>query len=237
VIDHGRGVREVYRSVFSLLHEREFIGLLRVPVLANMLVFALLIGIGWLGLQPLYASVFATEWWFLDSLRRAHDGHGPALWLAVTWLVLGMPLLEALAGALCEPLHLAAERAMFGKGEAPGARRGAIARLRDRARLCAIALLMWPLTLAIALIPWVGLPFVLLLGAAIAALVWFELPMARRGLDLRARLRLVWRNRWRALGVGAALQVAAAVPPLNLLGLSAIATVAASSAYMQFEKR
>lgn len=236
LVDFGRGVREVYRSVFSLLHEREFIGMLRLPVFANMLVFALLIGIGWLGLQPLYASAFAADWWLADGLRRANAEHGPALWLAVTWLVLGMPLLEALAGALCEPLHLATERAMLGKGDDPGIRRGTIARLRDRAKLCAVTLLLWPACLAIALIPWLGLPFVLLLGAAIAATVWFEQPMARRGLDLRARLRLVWRNRWRALGIGAALQVAAAVPPLNLLGLGAIATVAASSAYLQFDK-
>lgn len=237
LLDFWRGAREVYRSIFSLLHEREFIGMLRLPVWANMLVFALLIGIGWLLLQPLYTSAFATEWWLADGLRSRNAEHGPALWLTVTWLVLGMPLLEALAGALCEPLHLAAERAMFGKGPDLGLHRGTIARLRDRAKLCAVCLLLWPPALAIVLVPWIGLPLVLLLGAAIAAAVWSEQPMARRGLDLRQRLLVVWRNRWRALGVGFALQAAAAVPPLNLLGLSAIATVAASSAYVQFEKQ
>jgi hypothetical protein len=46
----------------------------------------------------------------------------------------------------------------------------------------------------------------------------------------------VWRHRWRALGLDAGVQLATAVPFLNPLALAPIATIAASSAHLQFTK-
>lgn len=224
------------RAPFALLHHREFIGRLRVAVWANALGFSLLMAAGYFVLWPWFLAAFASDWWLADSVRATNGKRGPVLWLVTSWLVLGPPLLEMLAGALQEGLLDATERAMLGDGAVTRAPRGLLARLRDRAKVGAVALLLWPFALLLVLVPWVGLPLVGVLGAAIAAAVWFELPMARRGLDLPQRLGLLWRNRWRALGVGFGVQLAAGVPFLNLLGLSPVATVAASSAYLQFGK-
>jgi len=145
-------------------------------------------------------------------------------------------LFDVIAGPAQEPLLDAAERAMLGTRRA-AVQPHALLRLRDRATLAAAAVVMLPVALALALVPWIGLPIVGLLGAAMAAVVWFEPPMAHRGLRLRARLSLLERNRWRALGVGAGLQLAAVVPFLNLLGLSSVAALATASAFLQFEKQ
>lgn len=240
--DFGRGVREVRRALFALLHHRAFVGQLRLPAWANAIACSLLGALVYFVLWPWFQAAFTATWWFGDGWRASQASRGAVLWVVTTWLVLGPPLLELLAGGLQEGLHDAAERAMLGDVTtgpgAPGtAPRGLVARLRDRAQVAAAALLLWPIALLLVLLPWVGLPLVALLGSAIAAAVWFELPMARRGLDLRQRLVLLWRNRWRALGVGAGVQLAAGVPFLNLLGLAPVATVAASSAFLQFAKR
>jgi hypothetical protein len=232
-----RGLAEVHRATFALGHGREFVGLLRVPVWSNAIVCIALAAVGALLLWPWFGSAFTTPWWLVDGLREANRDRGPALWLAATWLVLGHPLLEAFAGALQEPLHTAAERAMLGAAPPPVPGRGWLPRLRDRARLCLVALAIWPLALLLVLIPYAGLPLVALLGSAIAALVWFEQPLAQRGFGLLPRFAVVWHNRWRALGVGLGVQFAAAVPFVNLLGLSAVATVAAASAYLKFDKQ
>jgi uncharacterized protein involved in cysteine biosynthesis len=234
--DLWRGLREVYRSVFALLHEREFIGRLRLPVAVNTLAFALLVGLGWWLLAPAFAAAFAAEWPLFDGRRATLAHSGTALWLATSGLLLGPPLLDVVAGAVQEPLRQALERRWLGPA-ATATTDGELLRLRDRVRVLLAALALWPLALGIVLLPWCGLPLVLLLGGAIAAVVWFEPPMAARGLDLRRRLALLWRNRWRALGTGLGLQLAAAVPFVNLLALAPVATLAAGASYLQFDKQ
>ncbi|MEO6597129.1 MAG: hypothetical protein ABIP94_20485, partial [Planctomycetota bacterium] len=56
-------------------------------------------------------------------------------------------------------------------------------------------------------------------------------------VDLHHRLLLLRHNRWRALGVGFGLQLAAAVPFVNLLALAPTGTIAATSSYLHFEKQ
>jgi hypothetical protein len=218
-----------------LLHEREFIGLLRIPVVANAVVVSLLVLFGWLVLAPAFDRFFATTWWGLDDLRASRATTGTASWLLTCWVLLAPSLLDTSVGILHEPLRVATDRSMLASHEAAGA--APLLRLRDRTRILAIAIVALPVALFVALLPWVGLPIVCAAGAAMAAIVWFEPPMAARGLDLPARLRLLWRNRWRALGAGAGMQLAAAVPFVNLLALTGVATGAATSTYLQFDKK
>ncbi|MFY9341182.1 MAG: EI24 domain-containing protein, partial [Planctomycetota bacterium] len=229
------GIGDVKRALFALLHGREFVGRLRLPVAANALVFVALLAAGWLSLAPLFDAAFATRWWLLDALREHHRHSGSALWLCTTWLLLGPPLLDLVAGPFQEPLREATELRLLGPWQSAPPRAGML-RLRARAQLLALLLLAWPPALAIVLVPWLGLPLVLLLGGAVAAVVWFEPAMAPRRDNLQARLRLLWVQRWRCLGLGLALQLAAAVPFVNLLALAPVATIAATAAYLQFDK-
>ncbi|MFK7740589.1 MAG: hypothetical protein AB8H80_09725, partial [Planctomycetota bacterium] len=94
-----------------------------------------------------------------------------------------------------------------------------------------------PITMALVGVPYVGLPLAAMIGAAITAVVWMQPPMAVRGLPLAARLRLLQKNPWRALGTGFGLQIAVGVPFANVLAWTLIATIASSSAYVHFDKR
>lgn len=233
--DLWRGLREVHRAVFALLHERAFIGLLRLPVAANLLAFLLVYVGGALLLTPWCTAAFGSTWPLFDSVRATAAEPGPSRWLAACALLLGPPLLDVVCGALQEPLRLATERTMLGPEHGDDATH-TVLRLRERAQVLAAALLVLPAVLALVLVPYVWLPLLVALGAAAAAVVWFEPPMAERGLDLPARLELLWRNRWRALGTGLGLQLAVFVPFVNVLALAPVATIAATSAYLQFDK-
>ncbi len=234
--DAWRGLRSVLGSLFALLHEREFVGLLRVPVAANTITFAAVAGIGWLVLAPAYAAVFAGPWPLFDGWRAARVDLGPNLWLATTWLLLGPPLVDFAAGALQEPLRVATERRVLGEPRDARPLPSPL-RLRERARVLATAFLAWPAALVLVLVPWIGAGLVAVAGAATAAIVWFAPPMEARGLLLRQRLAVLWRNRWRALGTGAGLQLAAAVPFVNLFALAPVAAVATTINYLHFDKR
>lgn len=225
----------MHRAVFALLHERAFIGQLALPVASNVLAFALLVAAALLLLMPAFQAVFAGPWWLLDGWRARFGPAGTSYWLLTSWLLLGPPLLDVLAGMFQEPLRRIAEATMLG----PERERGPalpVLRVRERARVLASAALLWPVALIMSLLPWIGLPLVVATGAAMAAVVWFEPPMAVRGLGQRRRLQVLWQNRWRAAGVGLGLQFAAAVPFVNLLALAPVATLAATAAYLQFDK-
>jgi uncharacterized protein involved in cysteine biosynthesis len=233
--DGTSGLRSVHRAVFALLHERAFIGQLLLPVVSNVLAFSLLMTVGALLLAPSFAAWFVGPWWLFDGWRAHFTDTGSGYWLLTTWLLLGPPLLDALAGVFQEPLRRAAEAVMLGPERERTATQPVL-RVRERAQVLAFALVLWPFALFASLLPWIGLPFVLTLGAVTAAVVWFEPPMAARGLGQRRRLRVLWQNRWRALGTGLGLQFAAAVPFVNLLALAPVAALAATAAYLQFDK-
>ncbi len=233
--DAWRGARDVHQAVFALLHGKEFVGILRLPVAANALAFSAFVLFGWLVLLPWFTACFLGSWWILDGLRASRVDAGPHLWLLCTWLLLGPALLDAIVGPAHESLRVATELRMLGPANRPDTRAGLL-RLRDRVRILAIAAAALPLALLLVLLPY-GLPIVLVLGAGSAAIVWFEAPMAVRGLGLAGRLRVLWQNRWRALGTGAGLQLAAAVPFVNVLALAGTAAVAATASYLHFEKR
>jgi hypothetical protein len=236
------GVFDVYRALFALLHGPEYIGRLRVPVAANALAFAAIVLAGWWLLTPVFEAIFAHSWWLLDGWRAHASPWGPHVWLLTTWLLFGPALLDLAAGAPQEPLRVATERRMLGEARAPMSASAlapapAALRLRDRARVFAWLLLAWPVALALALVPFLGLPLVALLGAAAAAVVWFEAPMAARGWPLERRLRALRAHRWRALGFGLGAQAAALIPFVNLLALAPIATLAATASFLQFRDK
>ena len=82
----------------------------------------------------------------------------------------------------------------------------------------------------------VGALLSLVVAAMLNAIVWFDIPLARRGYGLRARLRVLRRNWAAALGFGLAFQLALPLLPFSLLLLTPAATVAVSSLYFRFEK-
>jgi uncharacterized protein involved in cysteine biosynthesis len=108
--------------------------------------------------------------------------------------------------------------------------------MHQGARAFAGQLLLLPAAWLLALVPGAGIPLVLLLAGAGAAVVFFEAPAARRGLDLRQRLGVLRANWARALGFGMALCLLALVPLFDLLLLAPAAGVASARLWFSFAK-
>ena len=223
IADVLRGLDDVRRAVFALLFEREFIGKLRLPVATNMAVMLALGAAGWFWLLPAFEAHFAD---------RGEDG--AHLWALAVWLGAGPSLLDLLAGWAMDPIRRATEQHMLGATPTHPERLGPSG--AERLQLLGLAAFAVLLMLGAVLVPWVGVPLSVLLGAAVAAVVYMQPPIAVRCLPLGARLQTLRRQPWRALGAGLGLQLAAAVPFLNLLALLPVATITATSTYLHMHK-
>ena len=227
LLDLFRGLDDVRCALFALLFERAFVGKLRGPFIANALASGLLLLPAWLWLAPAYDSWFATA-------HASSPYHGPHLWLIATWLAVGFPLLNLLAGFAQRPIRVATESHMLGAASPDTV--PVLNRWRERLFLVLIGFAALPVAMGLVLVPWLGIPLALILGAAIAAVVALQSPLAVRHVAPRDRIALLRHNGWRALGTGLGLQLATAVPFLNVLGLAPLATVAATNAYLHFDK-
>ena len=226
-VDVLRGILDVRRAVFVMLFEREFIGKLRMPVTMNALGFGLLLMLGWFWLAPAFHSAFAGE---PEPEATVHAN----LWLMAVWLTAGPALLDLIGGWAQDPIRRATEQHMLGATLTTTPTSGA--RILDRLQMLLLIGMATVLAMALVLIPWVGIPATVLLGSAVAGIVWLQPPQAVRGARMRERLEVMWHNPWRTLGTGLALHLAAAVPFANSLGLLPLATIAGTSAYLHFDK-
>lgn len=222
-VDLVSGTTDVVRSFFTIVLGREFVGRLRGPVAANVVAFLLFVLGFWFGLLPAFEGAFA-------------DDRNPALWAATAWILFLHPVLDLLAGPAQKSLRTITERAMLGHATEQPRIRPIRDRLRHRAAVFVGAAVLLLFALAAVRIPWIGLPLVFVTGAALAAFVWFDPVTCRCDYDLRERAAVLWRNRWRALGVGIGIQLAGAVPFLNLILLPSVAAVATTSAFVRFDK-
>lgn len=226
-VDVLRGLMDVRRAVFAMIFDREFVGQLRLPVAANVFAISALVAIGWFWLLPAFEQSFAS-----GPDKTTHDG--PHMWLLAVGLTAGPAVLDFLGGWAQEPIRRATEMHMLGATLTSPPSSGA--RWLDRLQLLLLVAITTMMAMAVVLIPYVGIALTALMGGAMAAIVWLQPPQAIRGVPLRARLMLLKRNPWRALGTGLGLQVAAVIPFVNLLAMLPVATIAATSAYLHFSK-
>lgn len=236
VNDLVRGFLGCFASALHLLHRREFIGRLQLPVAANLVVAGGLLAVTWFWLQPLFAGWLDADWPLLDRATRASGG----LWMALATLWwLGPTLLEVALGPILEPLVEIAEQRIGGPGMRVLRSDGLLElrrRARASARILALQLLTLPLAWLLALLPIAGPPLVLLLSSPGAAVAWFAVPLARRQCELQDRLRVLRANWPFALGLGLASQLGWLLPFFNLLFLAPAATVGAAALYFRFDK-
>lgn len=226
-LDLADGILDVRRAVFAMLFEREFINKLRFPIAMNALgiVAIALLGLFWL--DPAFTKAFANE----PEPSATNNRH---LWLIAVWLTAGPALLDLLAGWAQDPIRRATEYHMLSATMTTPPANGP--RILDRIQMLLLIGISTLMAMALIQIPWVGIPATILLGGAIAGVVWLIPPQAVRGITLRDSLQVILQNPWRTLGTGLGLQTAAAVPFVNLLALLPVATIAGTSAYFQFDK-
>jgi len=228
--DFASGLALVGRAGAQVLHHRAFVGRLAVPIAANLVASATFAGALALVAWPRFVAWFANAWPVLDAFRSRHRDDAPVLLLLATAWWLWPVWFDVTAGAACEPLLRAAEHAIAGprcSAAAVPSLRAASERLRRHARLLALQLLLLPAVWLLALVPAVGLPLALLCGACATALVFAELPAARRALPSAVLHRDLRRNWPLALGYGVGLELALLLPVFDVLLLAPAAAVGA----------
>jgi hypothetical protein len=228
--DFASGLALVGRAGAQVLHHRAFVGRLAVPIAANLVASATFAAALALLAWPRFDAWFARSWPVLDAFRSAHRDDAPVAMLLATAWWLWPVWFDVTAGAACEPLLSAAEHAIAGprcSAAAVPSLRAASARLRRRARLLALQLLLLPAVWLLALLPVAGLPLALLCGACAAALVFADLPAVRRALPHAVLHQDLLRNWPLALGYGAGLELALMLPVFDVLLLAPAAVVGA----------
>jgi CysZ protein len=67
--------------------------------------------------------------------------------------------------------------------------------------------------------PPVGAPVGVAVAIFLGGLDLFDIPLSTRGLRLRNKLGVIWRNKFLALGFGAAAYLMLLIPVINMLAL------------------
>ena len=242
-LDLVRGAWSLVDGGLMLFNRPEFAGKLRAPFLANLVVLAVVFFGLFFGLWELFAWLTGgADWGWVDWLRPSPDswigGFLSFVLASVTVFFVAPVLIETVMGPFLDPIAQVVEQIHGGPGMRPvhdDLWKNAMIGLRSSAQILAIQLVVLPLTLLLSL-TGIGAVLAVVLAAFLNAVVWFDIPMARRGFGLRDRLRIVRHNWPLALGFGLGFQAGLLMPVFNILFLTPAAAAAVSVLYLRFEK-
>lgn len=240
-VELTRGFVGFYRAAIHLLTRPEYFGRLAAPVAASAAATIAIAALAYWGFYAAAEWLAAQPWGFLQILR------GPVSWsddtfavvlTVVTTSLVGPVILQTLTIPFLDPLADSVEKMLGGPGLSRVPRTGwghILTNVRASSQVLAMQL--------VALVPClllsfchIGLVAALVIASFLNALLWFEVPFARRGYTTDQRIRLVRHNRARTLGFGLAFQLGMFVPFFNILLLAPTAAVAATMSYFWFEK-
>ncbi|MEM7201614.1 MAG: EI24 domain-containing protein [Planctomycetota bacterium] len=239
--DTVRGFAAYWRAAGHLMTRPEFFGRLGGPVVANMLAMTALAAAAWFGVYPLMSWLAAQSWGPLEVLRDSlpwGDDLLPTALTVTAVVVLGPAVLQTVTIPFLNPLADVVETLLGGPRLSTEAR-STWDSLRDNVRgssqVLAMQLLILPVCLALSFCQ-LGFVLALLIAAYLNALLWFELPLGRRGYSIEQRIGVVRHNWGRTLGFGIAFSLGMWVPFFNFALLTPAAAVATSALYFRFEK-
>lgn len=241
LLDIGHGFATFFLAGLQLLLRKEYFGKLRLPLLANLVALVLMFAGSWVGLYQLFDWLTAQSWGWLDFLR------GPMSWtqsvfaLALTviaFVLLAPAVVEVVTSPFLDPLAATVETMLGGPGIRAVERsfwQGTVAGVRATAEVLALQVMV---LIPCLFLSFCGAGFLLAfaVAAALNAVLWFEIPFARRGYGTAERLRVLRHNWARALGFGLAFQLGLFVPFFNILLIAPAAVVAVSTLYFHLEK-
>ena len=235
------GFLEVFRGGVRVFTRPEFAGKLRGALVANVIAIPTVVALLWLGFHGLFVWARMHEWGPFGWLRHLPN------WLeAIATTVLALlgvlmllpVIVENVVGPFLEPLADQNEKLLGGPAmhaqPQPWLRSLRLAAAFS-ARVLVIQIAVFAISLALSFCG-LGLGLAFLASAWLAALVWFEIPFARRGYSRATRGRLLRANWARAFGFGLGFQVGLFVPIFNLLLLTPAAAIAVTTLFLRFEK-
>lgn len=202
------------------------------PLLANLLVYVLMIGLGlWLIHRFDVQPVSWDFWWGLGSALASAVNY---LLPVIKWLIL-MPLLLAvcyfsftfvgmlIASPFNDLLSETLEKELTGREPAATDWKGMLRsmtvslistlRIVCKQGLCALC------CLPLLLIPVLGAALMFVVMAYFAGLGFLDIGMARNGLPYRHKMSGAQNERWRLIGLGAGMQLLLLIPLAGLLVL------------------
>ncbi|MHC4814150.1 MAG: EI24 domain-containing protein [Planctomycetota bacterium] len=237
LFDLVEGFLSPFLAMLQLMTRKEYMGKLKWAVLANLVAFAVVsVLIGW-GAYAFFTSMLPD--WALSSWI----GGIMAFLLAVLVVFfLGPVIIESVAAPFLDPIAEATEEIIAGgdmKSVDKGFWKNLLFGLNNAAKILAIQIMVMVPCLILSLIPIinvVAIPVSLLLAAYLNAVVWFEIPVMRRGYSMAYRRQILRNNRARALGFGLGFELGLFVPFFNFLFLTPATAVAVSQLYFRFKK-
>jgi CysZ protein len=240
--DLVKGFVGFFRAALLLFARPEFRGLLWVPFTLNVILSAAMFyAVFSLG-SGVFLSITSGSWGFMDFLRSAVSFAAPvfAFLLAALVLFFLLPGLQQLVLApFLDPIARRMERILIGT-DPPGSGLGLLREAHASVAFSLRVLVLQFCSLVVAILLaglGIGLIGGVLVAAYFAALVWFDHPLARRGLTFGQKNRFLLKNLPLALGFGLGYQVALLVPVFNFLLSAPAAAAGASMLYFGCEKR
>jgi CysZ protein len=188
------------------------LGLSLIPILLTVvLLFSLAFGVAWL-VGGMIADALG------DNLRILAQAIIFVLALLVGYF-LYLPLARVLLAPFAEALSRRAHAINTGS-KLPQSGLGWVRAMWEGLKLVMFQMMIAAAALALGLIfPPVGAPVGIVVAVFFAGLDFFDVSLSARGLRMRRKLGIVWRNKSLALGFGAAAYLMLLIPVVNLLSL------------------
>jgi len=206
------GVRFFFLGMRTLVRNPDLLSLSLVPMLLTLaLLMGLILGAAW-----------AVGWLIGAAVRVEIRIVAQFLTLLLTFLIayfLYLPVARVLLAPFAEALSRKACAIDTGRTirqNGQGWARAMLEGLKLVIFQAAVALAALALGLAF---PPVGAPAGVAVAIFLGGLDFFDVPLSTRGLRLRKKLGLIWRNKSLALGFGAAAYLMLLIPVINMLAL------------------
>jgi CysZ protein len=206
------GVRFFFSGMRTLVRNPDLLSLSLVPMLLTL---ALLMGL-------IFGAAWAVGWLIRDAVRVEMRIVAQVLILLLTLLIayfLYLPVARVLLAPFAEALSRRTYAIDMGRTIRQN-NQGWARAMGEGLKLvifqAAIALAALALGLAF---PPVGAPVGVAVAIFLVGLDFFDIPLSTRGLRLRKKLGMIWRNKSLALGFGAAAYLMLLIPVINMLAL------------------
>jgi CysZ protein len=208
------GVRFFFSGLRTLVRSPALLSLSMIPMLLTL---ALLMGL-------IIGAALMVGWLIGDAVRSEIRIAAQALMFALTLVIayfLYLPVARVLLAPFAEALSRKTRAISSGRATPQNNQRWARAMLEGlKLVIFQVAVALAALALGLAFPP-VGAPVGIAVAIFLGGLDFFDIPLSTRGLRLRNKLGVIWRNKSLALGFGAAAYLMLLIPVINMLALPA----------------
>ncbi|HEU0184360.1 MAG TPA: EI24 domain-containing protein [Blastocatellia bacterium] len=206
------GVRFFFSGLRTLVRNPALLSLSMIPMLLTL---ALLMGL-------IMGAALIVGWLIGDAVRSELRIAAQALMFALTLVIayfLYLPVARVLLAPFAEALSRKTRAISSGRAAPKNNQRWARAMWEGlKLVIFQIAVALVALALGLAFPP-VGAPVGIAVAIFLGGLDFFDIPLSTRGLRLRNKLGVIWRNKSLALGFGAAAYMMLLIPVINMLAL------------------